>query len=724
MSVLVVLRRPRVVMNAVPHRRGSTSRCTRPWTGPPDPDEHGPPTGRDRATATTARSAARPQSPDTLVASADRVPARGRGARDTDDEHSAALHERRTPAGRASRSTARPARSPWPGSATTACVAISDSAGPGAGHRPADDRDRRHHRAACCCRSSLLGLVRRSCSPRLLGLMLVRRQLRPLRDVAATAYDVTAMPLDASGQTIDTRVPERYTDPRTEVGQVGAALNTLLDHVDAALDARHRSEQQVRQFVADASHELRTPLSTIHGYAELSRRTPDDAETLSQAMGKVETEATRMSTLVDDLLLLARLDSGRPLEREEVDLTRLLLEAVGDARVVGPEHRLAARPARRAGDRRRRRAAAAPGGHEPAQQRPPPHPAGTTVTVGARPRPGDGRGRRRSRCTTTAPASPTACADRSSSGSPAATRRAPARPAAPGSACRWCRRSPRPTAASAAVDSRPGRHDVHDLAAVAAVLDTGAAPSSTASTSQSRHRARHTVARRATDDAGAMTTTDTDARPVEHRRRAHPNDRRLPAPRRRAHRGAGARTTRPGRVRPWSGCCSAPRSSTCGGSARPAGPTPSTPPPRRPGRSRGRRSSSAPPTPPSSITVDKTPLVAVADGARRCGSSASRRGASWCRRRSMGVAAVGLLYATVRRTTGSAVAGLLAGAGAGDHAGRGADVPLQQPRRAARAAAGRLGRTPTLRAVESHGRRAGTRSAGWRWPARWSGWRS
>jgi len=126
----------------------------------------------------------------------------------------------------------------------------------------------------------------------LLGVLLVRRQLRPLHEVAATAYDVTAMPLDASGQTIDTRVHERYTDPDTEVGQVGSALNTLLDHVDSALDARHRSEQQVRQFVADASHELRTPLSTIHGYAELSRRTPDDAEMLSQAMGKVETEAS------------------------------------------------------------------------------------------------------------------------------------------------------------------------------------------------------------------------------------------------------------------------------------------------------------------------------------------------------------------------------------------------------------------------------------------------
>lgn len=123
----------------------------------------------------------------------------------------------------------------------------------------------------------------------LLGILLVRRQLRPLREVAATAYDVTALPLDAGGQTIGTRVPAELTDPRNEVGQVGGALNTLLDHVDAALDARHRSEQQVRRFVADASHELRTPLSTIHGYAELSRRTPDDADALLLALDKVST---------------------------------------------------------------------------------------------------------------------------------------------------------------------------------------------------------------------------------------------------------------------------------------------------------------------------------------------------------------------------------------------------------------------------------------------------
>ncbi|MCZ4499567.1 MAG: two-component sensor histidine kinase [Marmoricola sp.] len=170
------------------------------------------------------------------------------------------------------------------------------------------------------------------------GTLLVRRQLRPLNEVADAAREVVTQDLSTGETAITTRVPAELTDPETEVGQVGAALNTLLDHVDGALAARHRSEQQVRQFVADASHELRTPLSTIHGYAELSRRTPEDPEVLATALNKVETEADRMSALVEDLLLLARLDAGRPLVAEDVDLTMLLLEAVADARVLAPDH--------------------------------------------------------------------------------------------------------------------------------------------------------------------------------------------------------------------------------------------------------------------------------------------------------------------------------------------------------------------------------------------------
>ena len=170
----------------------------------------------------------------------------------------------------------------------------------------------------------------------LAGAVVVRRQLAPLREVATTAQEVAAMPLDSGEVDLSPRVSN--PDEATEVGQVGAALNNLLAHVETSLAARHRSEQQVRQFVADASHELRTPLSTIRGYAELSRRTPDDAPALSSSLAKVSTEADRMTSLVDDLLLLARIDSGRPLAADPVDLTRLLLEAVGDARVVGPAH--------------------------------------------------------------------------------------------------------------------------------------------------------------------------------------------------------------------------------------------------------------------------------------------------------------------------------------------------------------------------------------------------
>ncbi len=170
------------------------------------------------------------------------------------------------------------------------------------------------------------------------GLLLVRRQLRPLTEVAATAHAVAELPLSQGAIDLTERVPEHLTDERTEVGQVGAALNTLLAHVETSLEARHRSEQQLRQFVADASHELRTPLATIAGYTELARRRPDDGN-VRTALDKVEEESARMTTLVEDMLLLARLDAGRALAQEPVDLTRLLVEAVSDARVLGPDHR-------------------------------------------------------------------------------------------------------------------------------------------------------------------------------------------------------------------------------------------------------------------------------------------------------------------------------------------------------------------------------------------------
>jgi two-component system, OmpR family, sensor kinase len=182
---------------------------------------------------------------------------------------------------------------------------------------------------------TLLGIVAAAAA----GTVVVRRQLRPLRDVAATAHTVAGLPLDTGEIGVTERVPERLTDARTEVGQVGNALNTLLEHVESSLAARHRSEQQVRQFVADASHELRTPLTTIRGYTELARQHPEDAEAAKVAFAKVEEESGRMTSLVEDLLLLARLDAGRPLAHHPVDLTRLLIEAVSDARVVDPERR-------------------------------------------------------------------------------------------------------------------------------------------------------------------------------------------------------------------------------------------------------------------------------------------------------------------------------------------------------------------------------------------------
>ncbi len=168
------------------------------------------------------------------------------------------------------------------------------------------------------------------------GAVLVRRELRPLDRVAATAARVSALPLDRGEVELAARVAD--ADPRTEVGQVGGALNRMLDHVGAALAARQESEMRLRQFVADASHELRTPLAAIRGYAELTRRTPLPAET-AHSLTRISSQAERMTTLVEDLLLLARLDAGRPLDRAPVDLTRLVVDAVSDAHAAGPDHR-------------------------------------------------------------------------------------------------------------------------------------------------------------------------------------------------------------------------------------------------------------------------------------------------------------------------------------------------------------------------------------------------
>ncbi|WP_312847824.1 HAMP domain-containing sensor histidine kinase [Streptomyces sp. WAC06614] len=182
---------------------------------------------------------------------------------------------------------------------------------------------------------TLAGLIAAS----LAGQALVGVALRPLRRVAATATRVSELPLHSGEPALHERVPDAEADPRTEVGQVGAALNRMLGHVSSALTARQQSETRVRQFVADASHELRTPLASIRGYAELTRRGREEAgPDTRHALGRIEAEATRMTGLVEDLLLLARLDAGRPLSWQDTDLAPLVVDAVSDARAAGPGH--------------------------------------------------------------------------------------------------------------------------------------------------------------------------------------------------------------------------------------------------------------------------------------------------------------------------------------------------------------------------------------------------
>lgn len=168
------------------------------------------------------------------------------------------------------------------------------------------------------------------------GYVVVRASLRPLRDVERTAAAIAAGDLS---QRVATQ------DPRTEVGQLSLSLNGMLAQIESAFAQRaaseraaRRSEERMRRFVADASHELRTPLTSIRGFAELYRQgaatAPDD---VSRLMRRIEDEAARMGVLVDDLLLLARLDQQRPLEQKPVDLLVLVGDAVHDARAVAPD---------------------------------------------------------------------------------------------------------------------------------------------------------------------------------------------------------------------------------------------------------------------------------------------------------------------------------------------------------------------------------------------------
>ncbi|HEV7423424.1 MAG TPA: HAMP domain-containing sensor histidine kinase [Mycobacterium sp.] len=172
------------------------------------------------------------------------------------------------------------------------------------------------------------------------GILIIRRQLAPLSRVSAAAGKVADLELDTGEVRLPTRIVR--VDPagaHTEIGQLGSALNRMLDRIAGAMSARHASETRVRQFVADASHELRTPLAAIRGYTELAQRKHDELpDDVAHAMSRVESETGRMTQLVEDMLLLARLDAGRPLIREPVDLSRLVVDTVSDAHVAGPDH--------------------------------------------------------------------------------------------------------------------------------------------------------------------------------------------------------------------------------------------------------------------------------------------------------------------------------------------------------------------------------------------------
>jgi signal transduction histidine kinase len=165
------------------------------------------------------------------------------------------------------------------------------------------------------------------------GRWLIGRGLAPLSEMAGTAQRITTQ------GDLTTRMPD--ADGRTEVGRLGAAINTMLDRIQQAFGARLRSEAKVRQFAADASHELRTPLTTIRGYAELYRQGALDGGQLPDAMRRIEQEALRMGTLVAELLELARLDRTTSLDITETDLALLVRDAAADARAVEP-----ARPVR------------------------------------------------------------------------------------------------------------------------------------------------------------------------------------------------------------------------------------------------------------------------------------------------------------------------------------------------------------------------------------------
>ena len=183
-----------------------------------------------------------------------------------------------------------------------------------------------------------------------LGLWLVRVGLRPLRNIEGTAANI------AGGQ-LSLRVEQ--ADDRTEVGRLGMALNTMLERIEDAFAKQQASEERLRRFVADASHELRTPVSAVGAYAELFERGAQQRPAdLARVLRGVRVETSRMQALIEDLLLLTRLDEGRPLERRPVELVGLAGEAAEAAQTISGDWPLsieADEPVEVTGDRMRLR---------------------------------------------------------------------------------------------------------------------------------------------------------------------------------------------------------------------------------------------------------------------------------------------------------------------------------------------------------------------------------
>ena len=287
----------------------------------------------------------------------------------------------------------------------------------------------------------------------LLGLWIVRLGLRPLdADGQDGRRDRRGRPLAAASSP---------PSARTEVGRLGLALNSMLAHIEAAVTARdaslralEASESKLRRFVADASHELRTPLAAVRAYAELFTRgaaeRPDDLE---RSMKGISRESERMSVLVEDLLLLAHLDEGRPLEREPVALDEVVGEALETARTLEPERPI---------DVDARAAAPSPGDRDRLRQVVDnllsnvalAHAARRAAGRDARARPRLGRPRRRGLRARDGRATRSRT---SSSASTAPTPRAPARAAVPASGSRSSRPSSQAHGGKVDAESAPGR---------------------------------------------------------------------------------------------------------------------------------------------------------------------------------------------------------------------------------------------------------------------------